>query len=87
MTILFIKKTCIYLHLIFKVIEKVIRNSINLYSINYTCQSGFRKKDSMDFCLSYLSDKNLKDFNKGMMTGTYLIDLKKTLTQLFYFCS
>ena len=32
---------------------------------------------SKDLCLSYLNDKILKDFDKGMMTGMILIDLKK----------
>ena len=31
----------------------------------------------MDFCLSYLNDKILKDFDKGMMTGMILIDFQK----------
>ena len=31
----------------------------------------------MDFCLSYLNDKILKGFGKGMMTGMILIDLQK----------
>ena len=31
----------------------------------------------MDFCLSYLNDKILKGFEKGMMTGMILIDLQK----------
>ena len=31
----------------------------------------------MDFCLSYLNDNILKDFDKGMMTGMILIDLQK----------
>ena len=31
----------------------------------------------MDFCLSYLNDKILKGFDRGMMTGMILIDLQK----------
>ena len=31
----------------------------------------------MDFCLSYLNGKILKDFDKGMMMGMILIDLQK----------
>ena len=31
----------------------------------------------MDFCLSYLNDKILKGFEKGMMTGMIVIDLQK----------
>ena len=66
------------LPLISKVTKKVIHdqtstflNSKNLLN-NY--QSGFRKKNSTDFCLSYLNDKILKDFDRG---GMILIDLQK----------
>ena len=31
----------------------------------------------MDFCLSYLNDKTLKGFDRGIMTGMILIDLRK----------
>ena len=66
-----------------KVIEKVIHDSshsstfLNSKNLLYTYQSGFRKKHSADFCLSYLNDKILKDFDKGLMTGMILIDFKK----------
>ena len=66
-----------------KVIEKVIHDSshsstfLNSKNLLYTNQSGFRKKHSADFCLSYLNDKILKDFDKGLMTGMNLIDFKK----------
>ena len=43
----------------------------------YNYQSGFRKKHSTDFCLSYLNDKILKGFDRCMMTGRILIDLQK----------
>ena len=46
------------LSLISKVIEKVIHDQtstfLNSKNLLYTSQSGFRKKHSMDFCLSYL---------------------------------
>ena len=69
------------LPLIFKVIEKVIHDQTSTFlnSENFldTYQSGFRKKQPTDFCLSYLNDKILKDFDRGMMTGMILIDLQK----------
>ena len=68
------------LPLISKVIEKVIHNQtstfLNSKNLLYTYQSGFRKKQSTDFCLSYLNDKNLRGFDKGLMTGMILIDLQ-----------
>ena len=69
------------LPLISKVIEKVIHDQtstfLNSKSLLYNYQSGFRKKHSTDFCLSYLNDKILKGFDRGMMTGMILIDLQK----------
>ena len=68
--------------LIFKVIKKVIHDQtstfLNSKKLLYTYQSGFRKKHSTDFCLSYLNGKILKGFDKGLMTGMILIDLQKT---------
>ena len=68
------------LPLISKVIEKVIHDQtstfLNSKQLLYTYQSGFWKKHSTDFCLSYQNDKILKDFDKGLMTG------KRPLTQL-----
>ena len=70
------------LPLISKVTEKVIHDQtstfLNSKNLLYTYQSGFRKKHSTDFCLSYLNDKVLTGFDKGMMIGMILIDLKKT---------
>ena len=69
------------LPLISKVIEKVIHNQtsafLDLKNLLYTYQSGFQKKHSTDFCLSYLNDKTLKGFDKGMTTDMILIDLQK----------
>ena len=69
------------LPLISKVIEKVSHNQtstfLNSKSLQYTYQSGFRKKHSTDFCLSCLKDNIFKGFDKGMMTGMILIDLQK----------
>ena len=43
----------------------------------YNYQSGFRKNYSTDLCLSFLNDKILKGFDKGLITGMMLIDLQK----------
>ena len=69
------------LPLISKVIEKVIHDQtstfLNSKNLLHTYQPGFQKKHSTDFCLSYLNDKILKDFDKAMMTDVILIDLQK----------
>ena len=68
--------------------EKVIHDQtstlLNSTNILYTYQSGFRKKHSADFCLSYLNDKILKGFKKGLMTGVILIDLQKAFDTIDY---
>ena len=43
----------------------------------YNYQLGFRKHYFTDLCLSFLSYKILKDFDKGLFTGMVLIDLQK----------
>ena len=52
------------LPLISKVIEKLMHDQtgtfLNSKNLLYTYESGFRKKHSTDFCLSYLNAKNLK---------------------------
>ena len=67
--------------LISKVIEKVIHDqtsaSLNSRNLLYNYQSGFRKNHSTDYCLSFLADKILKGFGKGLTTGMILIDLQK----------
>ena len=69
------------LPLISKVITKVIHDetsaSLNSRNLLYNYQSGFRKKHSTDFCLSFLNDKILKGFDQGLITGMILIDLQK----------
>ena len=44
----------------------------------YNYQSEFRKNHSTDLCLSFLNDKILKGFDKGIFTGMILIDLQKS---------
>ena len=82
----FLTEPCNYrpislLLLISKVIEKVIHDQtstfLNSKNLLYTYQTGFRKKHSTDFCLSYLNDKSLKGFDRDMMIGMIVIDLQK----------
>ena len=69
------------LPLISKVIERIVYNQVDNFllqnNILYSYQSGFRKTISTDLCLSFLNDKILKGFNKGLLTGMILIDLQK----------
>ena len=43
----------------------------------YNHQSGFRGNHSTNLCLSFLTDKILKGFDEGLLTGMILIDLQK----------
>ena len=69
------------LPLISKIIEKVIHdqtiNFLDKNKIIYKYQSGFRTNHSTNTCLSYLSNKVVKGFDQGMITGMILIDLQK----------
>ena len=67
--------------LISKIIEKFIHEQASSFLSNnellYNYQSGFRKNHSTDSCLTFLHDKILKSFDKGLMTGMILVDLQK----------
>ena len=69
------------LPVISKIIEKVLHDQKNAFicdeNILYNYQSGFRENHSPNLCLSYLTDKILKGFDKGLLTGMILIDLQK----------
>ena len=43
----------------------------------YNYQSGFRTNHSTNLYLSFLTDKILKGFDEGLLTGMILIDLEK----------
>ena len=62
-------------------IEKVIldRTGTFLSSRNliYIYRSAFRKNHSIGVFLSFLNDKDLKDFGQCLLTGMILIDLRK----------
>ena len=64
-----------------KIIERVIHDQKNAFLSNedilYNYQSGFRGNHSTNLCLSFLTDKVLKGFDAGLLTGMILIDLQK----------
>ena len=68
------------LSLIPKIIEKVVHDQTNEFpsanKILYNYQSGFRTNHSTNLCLSFLTDKILKDFDEGLLNGMILIDLQ-----------
>ena len=74
------------LSLIFKIIKKLIHEQTSSFLSNnellYNYQSGFPKKHSTDSCLTFLHDKILKGFDKGLMTGMILADLQKTFVTI-----
>ena len=47
---------------------------MNFYT---TTNQDFGKKHSTDSCLTFLHDKILEGFDKGLMTGMILVDLQK----------
>ena len=67
--------------LIPKIIEKRIHEQTSSFLSNneLLCnyQSGFLENLSTDTCLTFLHDKILKGFVKGLMTGMILVDLQK----------
>ena len=69
------------LPVISKIIEKVVHDQTNAFlsdeNILYNYQSGFRANHSTNLCLSFLTDKILKGFDEGLLTGMILIDLQK----------
>ena len=69
------------LPIISKVIEKVVHEQTEHFlhqsNVTFRYQSGFRKKFSTDWCLSYLNNKILNGFDSGLFTGMILIDLQK----------
>ena len=61
----------------------VIHDQTNAFlkgnNLLYDYQSGFRTNHSTNLylCFSFLTDKILKDFDEGLLTGMILIDLQK----------
>ena len=71
-----------------KIIERVIYDQPNAFlsdeDILYNYQSGFRGNHSTNLCLSFLTDKILKGFDEGLLTGMILIDLQKAFDTIDY---
>ena len=69
------------LPLISNIIEKVVHDQTNKFlsdnKILYNYQSGFRTNHATNLCLFFLTDKILKGFDEGLLTGMILIDLQK----------
>ena len=56
---------------------------MKIYHItNY--QSGFRGNHSTNRCLFFLTDKILKGFDEGLLTGMILIDLQKAFDTIVH---
>ena len=49
----------------------------------YNYQSGFRGNHSTNLCLSCLTNKILKRFDEGLLTGMILIDLQKAISSKY----
>ena len=66
---------------LWKIVENVINDQTNVFlsdeDILYNYQSGFRGNHSTNLCLLFLTDKILKGFDEGLLTGMILIDLQK----------
>ena len=64
-----------------KVLERVIHDQTNAFlkgnNLLHNYQSGFRTNHSINLCLPFLTDKILKGFDEGLLTGMILIDLQK----------
>ena len=67
------------LPLISKIIVKVVHDQTNKFLLDnkilHNYQSGFRTNHSTNLCLSFLTDKILKEFDEGSLTVMILIDL------------
>ena len=74
-------RSILFMPLSSKIIEKVVHNHTNEFlkynKVLYYYQSGFRANYLTNVCLSFLTDKILKGFDEGLLTGMILIDLKK----------
>ena len=76
------------LPLLSKVIKRIVYDQeIIFYSKIIFCtiiNQDLGKKHSNDLCLSFLNDKILKGFDKGLFTGMILIDLQKAFDTTNY---
>ena len=79
-------RTISLLPLISKIIEKLFHEqTISFLSNNEICltiNQDFGKNHSTDSCLTFLHDKILKGFDKGLMADMILIDLQKAFDMI-----
>ena len=72
-----------FISLISKVIERIVCNQVEHFllksNILHNYQSRFWEKRLINLCLSFLIDKILKGFNKGLFTSMILFDFQKAL--------
>ena len=78
---LFLRKSKKLPHLILKILERFTHGQTNVFlkgnNLRYNYQSGFRTNHSTNICFSFSTDKILKGFDKGLLTGIILTDLQK----------
>ena len=60
-----------------KIVHEQTMEFLEKHDILYKFQSGFRKNHSIEFCLSYLTDKISQGFDPGFLTGMIIIDSQK----------
>ena len=69
-----------------RVVERILHDQVDNFQLQnnilYNYQSGFRINHSTDFCLSFLNDKILKGFDKGLLMEMILIDLQKAFNTI-----
>ena len=74
------------LTLISKIIEKLMHKQTSSFISNneilYSYKSRFWKNHLIDSCSTFLHDKILMGFDKGLMTGMMLIELQKTFDMI-----
>ena len=67
-------------------IKKIVHDQTNKYLLenNILCnfQSEFRPSHPTNLCLTHLTDKILKGFDEGLLTGMMLIDLQKAFNKI-----
>ena len=67
--------------MISKVVERIVHDQTNKFlsenNILYYFQSDFRSNHSANLCFAHLTDKILKRFDEGLLTGMILIDVQK----------
>ena len=63
-------------------LQHLINNFLSENNIVYSFQFEFRPKHSTNLCLSHLTDKILKGFDEGLLTGMILIVLQKAFNTI-----